>query len=354
MNIEFIEHPDEMQSLAHEWNALAGASRTPLLTYEWFSACARAASPSAQIAVAVSRSGNKITAIAPLVSIRKYGIPTLVMLGDPYCKLYETKDFLFKDTSSLRSLIDALFSLRRPILLGRIPAESQTVSLLKEGRRGFVTMSMPNTDRSLFVPRTGSWTTFESRMSKSRRDNLKRKTKAAMKIGETTFETVRPTPETYLAYLDEFVAMEAAGWKGQDGGAVLQNAHQRRFWALYLESLASRNQFVVFIMRIAGKAVAIRLAAEYAGRLWELKITYDEEYRRCSPGVLLTHETIRYVFEQGLEAHEFLGHEEEWERTWTDEFHEYLTFQTVPLSVTGMLALGPFVARYAAARARIA
>lgn len=351
-SIEFIDHPDKVKSLAREWNVLAGASRTPLLTYEWFSACARVTAPVAQIVIAVVRKRNIVCAIAPLVLIKKFGISTLELLGDHYCKLYEPQDFLYADTPSLRTLLDVVMSLRRPIFLHRIPAESATASLLKESRRGCIAIIMPKTSRSLFVPRTGTWPIFEAQMSKSRRYNLKRKTDAAMKIGETTFETVRPTRETYLAYLEAFVAIEASGWKRRDGGAILQNSHQREFWTLYLKDLSVQGQFVVFTMKIDGKPIAMRLAAMHACRLWELKIGYDESYQRCSPGILLTHQTVRYVFEHGLEAHEFLGREEKWERTWTDQFHEYVSIQIVPLSAIGLLAIGPVAGRYALERAR--
>ncbi len=100
-------------------------------------------------------------------------------------------------------------------------------------------------------------------------------------------------------------------------------------------------------MRINGEVAAERLAVEHAGRLWELKIGYNEKFRRCAPGLLLTHETLRYVFERGLKAYEFLGHEEDWERIWAaDNVHRYVSFRLYPLSVGGSLGLVMDASRY--------
>ncbi len=63
----------------------------------------------------------------------------------------------------------------------------------------------------------------------------------------------------------------------------------------------------MFFLRIGDATVVARLAVEYSGRLWELKIAYDERFAKCSPGILLTHKTLRYACERGLTGHKFLG-----------------------------------------------
>lgn len=351
MQIDVIRQTDQLQSLAPEWNALAERYRSPLVTSEWFEACARATASSAGMVIVVVRTNDRICAIAPLISSNQDGMTALALLGGPHCNLSEPGDFLYEDEASLRSLLKAVMSLGQPINLERIPANSKTASVLAERPKGMMVLPLRTTSRSLFVPVEGDWASFEAGMSKSRRTNLKRKTKAANKAGTVTFEAVKPTPSTYLDYLDQLNALEASGWKGRNGTSIYQNQCQRAFWNDYLKVSASRNQFVAFTLKIDDQPIAMRLAVEHANRLWELKIAYDEAFKSCSPGVLLTHETIRYAFEQGLEAHEFLGYEEDWERIWTDEAHDYRSFRIYPVSAAGMLGISSFVARYAGARA---
>lgn len=335
---EVIEHPDDLVPLADDWNVLAEPFASPLLTHEWFEACARASSPPARLCVVVIRKQNRVRAIAPLVLASRHCLPTLQFLGNPFCELCEPSGFLYADEMSLRDLLDAVFALGRPIRLDRIPAGSAAATMLAERSR-FPLSIGPRMTRSLFVPTRGSWSDFEAGLPKSRRTNLKRKTKAAAKFGEVVFETVKPTPETYLGYLQTFISLEASGWKRENGTAITQNPYQHQFWMIYGESAARKGLLTVFTMRINGKPIAMRLAAEHAGSLWEFKIGYDETYRKCSPGVLLTHETIRYAFEHGLEAHEFLGSEENWEHIWTDSFRQFASYRFYPPSLTGLTSL---------------
>ena len=51
------------------------------------------------------------------------------------------------------------------------------------------------------------------------------------------------------------------------------------------------------------------------------------------------HETIRYAFENGLEAYEFLGSDALWIQMWTDQKHPYITARIYPLSIKGQSGL---------------
>ncbi len=59
-----------------------------------------------------------------------------------------------------------------------------------------------------------------------------------------------------------------------------------------------RESLRIAFLRIAGRPVAMQIAVERAQRLWLLKIGYDEEYARCSPGQLLMLEVAAAVCER--------------------------------------------------------
>src|SRR5690242_13778487 len=67
--------------LRHEWNDLAAPFATPLLTFEWFEACAAAVCPPERLSIVVVRSAGRIMALAPLVTVKKMGIDHLEILG---------------------------------------------------------------------------------------------------------------------------------------------------------------------------------------------------------------------------------------------------------------------------------
>jgi CelD/BcsL family acetyltransferase involved in cellulose biosynthesis len=95
----------------------------------------------------------------------------------------------------------------------------------------------------------------------------------------------------------------------------------------------------MFFLRAGQKTMAARMAVEYSGELWELKIGYDEKFSACSPGIVLTHETLRWACEHGLTAHRFLGSAEPWQRWWSLELRHYQSVRLYPFSVPGSVAL---------------
>jgi CelD/BcsL family acetyltransferase involved in cellulose biosynthesis len=83
----------------------------------------------------------------------------------------------------------------------------------------------------------------------------------------------------------------------------------------------------------------MQLAVESARGFWLLKIGYREEFARCSPGMLLMAETIRYAASRGLAFYEFLGNADNWTRVWTSDEVPTVTIRAYPFRVRGIAAL---------------
>jgi CelD/BcsL family acetyltransferase involved in cellulose biosynthesis len=352
VTVETVDDAHALAPLAGAWNALAEPFQHPCLTFEWFEACARASAPEARPCIVVVRGGGgEVRAIAPLVRVRRNGSRALEILGNPLCNLCEPGGLLYRDQASLRTLVEAMLEFRLPLRLDRLPAGSPESGLL--GNIGGVLMSVrPRRTRSLYLPVDGTWSAFEARLGSKRRSDLRRARKLAEQFGAVWFDAVRLTSDNVHDHLQELFALEASGWKGREGTAILTNPFQRKFWTRFADHAAGDGNLVLFVMRINGETAALRLAVEHASRLWEFKIAYDERFRRCFPGVLLTRETLRYVFERELAGHEFLGGEEGWERSWSVDAHEYLSFRIYPRSIAGAWGLAGDSARFVVSRAR--
>jgi len=67
------------------------------------------------------------------------------------------------------------------------------------------------------------------------------------------------------------------------------------------EAFCESPQPAVHVLRSGGRIAAIAPP----GRLWGLKIGYNERFRRVSPGTLLDCEVLRHACERGYEAYEF-------------------------------------------------
>ncbi|HZR47862.1 MAG TPA: GNAT family N-acetyltransferase [Candidatus Manganitrophaceae bacterium] len=347
--VEIVDRLEGLHALADSWNRLAEGFGSPLLRHEWFVSCAEAFCPPHRLFVAIVRSKGEVTAVAPLVSVRRTGTERLELLG---CSpLFEPSGFLYAGAGPLEELVDGLLDLKMPLLLRRVPSESREALLLQspDHARGY--LMIKETEGTLWLSCAEGWADFEAGLSSSRRAGFRRAKKRAEGAGKVRFEVVSPGGENLDDYFQELVAVETAGWKGKDGTAIARDESLMRFFHLYSHRAAALGMLRLSFLRVDGKAIAVLLAVEYAGRLWVLKVGYDEAWAACSPGTLLMHETIRYAFEQRLDGFEFLGTDEPWIRVWTDRTHRYVSARTYPFSPQGLVGLGLDLSTQAAGRA---
>lgn len=96
------------------------------------------------------------------------------------------------------------------------------------------------------------------------------------------------TSEALETALQEFLALEAAGWKGTDGGAIAGRPAERTFFLEACRALAAQGRLEVLALRgREGRAAAMALVLREADTQFTFKIAYDEQHAACSPGLLL-------------------------------------------------------------------
>ncbi len=338
MEAQIISDCSTFQAMREEWNELADKFVSPLLRHEWFAACIDAFSskrnPPSIIAI---RCGGKLKAIAPLMTVNPGLVPQMEVLGGDF--FGEPCGFLYDSDAALAALYQAIFERAHSFSLPRFHVQAQESLMLSA-------MLAPNWfcinrsgASSLRVPLKSTWKEFEGSMSSGRRSDLRRYRRRAEQLGKVEFEVVHPDPDTLLPHLQELFRIEASGWKGESGSAILASPLNFRFISHYARSAAEIGILRLFFLRIDGRTVAARMAVEHGKRLWDLRVAYDETYSRCAPGVLLTQETLRYAVASGLEAYEFLGRAEAWERHWPVEEDQYVSIRVYPASAKGQISL---------------
>ena len=342
--IEVIQDKNGLRSIASQWNKLAEPFRSPLLRYEWFASCAETFYREEDLRVVVLRSGDNVSAIAPMVLVKRDGINRLELIGVSI--LHEPCGLLYVDEGSLRALLKAVMELRHPTVLQRVLLDSPVGKELKAAVRSKGFMMNRATAKSAYVSITSDWETYYNSISSQRRYDYRRKQKRAEKEGGISFENICRDQKNLDQLLEKAFRIEAVGWKGRKGSALLVNKKLQRFFRIYTD-LARRDGILrIFFVNIAGEPAGMLIGLEYANRFWVLKLGYDESWGRCSPGIQITMETIRYSFENGLEAYEFLGSEEPWQNIWPHRSHEYSSLIVYPFSLSGFYGLGTDLSRY--------
>jgi CelD/BcsL family acetyltransferase involved in cellulose biosynthesis len=223
-------------------------------------------------------------------------------------------------------------------LLGRIEASSPSAEALRRAcGRLTVAYTRPVAPYP-WIPLDESWEEPEQKFNSDRRSDMRRARRRAEKLGEVTTEVLSPGVEELPPLLDELFRVEAAGWKGREGTALAADEKRRLFFVRFAEEAASAGFLRIAFLRIGGRSAAVQLAADCGGRFWLLKVGYDEEFKRSSPGTLLMLETIRQSAKEGLSSYEFLGTAEAWTRVWTEHERDCVALRTYPPRPGGLAA----------------
>jgi CelD/BcsL family acetyltransferase involved in cellulose biosynthesis len=92
---------------------------------------------------------------------------------------------------------------------------------------------------------------------------------------------------TSAAALDEFLALEAAGWKGAAGTALACNRGDRSFFVAMATGFAALGRLRLSVLSAGERTVAMSCDLLAGGALFGFKSCHDETLRRYAPGIQL-------------------------------------------------------------------
>ncbi|MGE7472172.1 GNAT family N-acetyltransferase [Bosea sp. NPDC003192] len=99
--------------------------------------------------------------------------------------------------------------------------------------------------------------------------------------------------------LEDFLALEAAGWKGRGGTALASLPQHRAYIREIVRNFAAIDAVRIDLLRLDDQLIAGGLLLDFAGQSHFLKIAYDEGRARLSPGRALAIEMLRADFAAG-------------------------------------------------------
>src|SRR5438128_9242444 len=85
--------------------------------------------------------------------------------------------------------------------------------------------------------------------------------------------------------LDDFLVLEASGWKGRAGTAARSDSEVRKFIEAAVVGLAGEGKARIDRLFVDARAIAAIVALRSGTTVWCWKVAYDESFARFSPGV---------------------------------------------------------------------
>jgi CelD/BcsL family acetyltransferase involved in cellulose biosynthesis len=127
---------------------------------------------------------------------------------------------------------------------------------------------------------------FEKVMSSSSRKKLRQHRRRLEEKAELE-NRIATTPDNISAAFEDFLALEAAGWKGRGGTALLSSQSEADFARRMVAALAARGDAAVHALYQQGRAVASQVVLRAGPVAFTWKTAYDESLGDYSPGMLL-------------------------------------------------------------------
>lgn len=146
-------------------------------------------------------------------------------------------------------------------------------------------------ERALLQSELGPQAYLEAAMSGKKRKELRRQHKRLAEEGELRFE--RRCDEAGLdGWIEDFLALEQAGWKGRNGSALADRLNTRDWFAQTLHGAATQGRLERLTLALDGKPIAMLANFIAPPGAFSFKTAFDERFARFSPGVLLQLENL--------------------------------------------------------------
>jgi hypothetical protein len=112
--------------------------------------------------------------------------------------------------------------------------------------------------------------------------------------GAIRFQVAR-THQQVAAALETFLKLEASGWKGKRGTALIQDAGDAAFIRRAAPALAETGQCEIVTLVAGATPVAAGIVLRHQDRAFFFKLGIDEHFAKFSPGVQLTLDLTRHL-----------------------------------------------------------
>lgn len=302
-------------AFGEEWGRLS-AGTTPLADAKW-SSCFMDAFAGARLGAALHAlyEDDRLVAVLPL--LRTGGVVRAWASLDNEHSPYWLFPVAQPSPRIAREILSHLLADADHLFFRRFHVESPMCRLLvEEARAAGLPCSLLRSeagDAVVALPRP--WEAFRSSLSANLYQDTTRKMRKLEKLGALRLEMVGAGPglEAELAVCFD---LEERGWKGAEGSPMRAHPHTHRFYSELARGLGARGRFMLCLLKLDGRVIAFEYWLRGGGHIEMLKISFDPEYGKFSPGHVLRFLALRREIEEGESHACHLGRPSAWKARW--------------------------------------
>jgi CelD/BcsL family acetyltransferase involved in cellulose biosynthesis len=160
---------------------------------------------------------------------------------------------------------------------------------------------------------SGTFEEFRNARPKDLKRNLRRYRTKAEALGNLRFEVAKEAnPELMRALVD----LHGAKWERRGEPGMIEANGSAEFLCEIAREFASRNMLRIFSLHFDGRIVAVIVAFSYEKRMFGYLSAFDPEHESLGFGRTLLFEALRYCYDNGYEAWNFLRGDEPYKFWW--------------------------------------
>ena len=309
------------------WQRLAARACEPNIFYEPAFALAAAPTQGDDVEAILAWSTDtprRLLGMFPVrPTARRYGVklPLLVGWTHPFAPLgtpLVDRDAVGAVTVAFLAHVAGDAALPKLLLLPFLPEAGPVAQALcaAAGARGGAHVAQARRRRAALTPGAEDARGLEQTIGTKRFREYNRLHRRLAETGQVDFILARTSADVAAA-LQQFLALEAQGWKGTAGTALVQTPALRRFAETAIDMLARQGQVMVAELQLGGQVIAAIVALQSGGSVWTWKIAYDEHLARFSPGLqvmtalteaLLADPAVTFVNSCAIPDHPMIDH----------------------------------------------
>jgi len=127
-----------------------------------------------------------------------------------------------------------------------------------------------------------------------KRKELRRLSNRLSELGSVTHRVLK-ADDNVNDWMADFLALEAAGWKGSDGAALANTPESEAFFRDIMVGAHEAGTLDMLRIDLDGRAIAMLINFIRPPGSYSFKIAYDEDLARFSPGVMIEIENLRRI-----------------------------------------------------------